>query len=325
MFETKQTEEGKLDVNDSSGGNNFLDQARQGQNSFWRYLVALIFIIALNIAVTTLLLGLAIYYYGTVDLRAMPEWFVLIVGMLPFGFSAVALWVSVVLIHKRPFQTLLTSFKSFRWRLLLISGAAWIGLSVLSDLIMVVLRPGNLYWSFDPTRFLPFLLVAVVLIPIQAGTEELLFRGYLTQAFGLLGRGIWLAWIVPALLFGLLHGVNPEIEAFGFRTMMVYYIGMGLFLGWITLKSGGLELALGLHIANNLYASLMVTFPDSAIPSPAIFSVREFDPFSGVIVFFLMVGTYTLFIFGMKVKYVLVIAGLIGLFLLTAGIPPATH
>jgi hypothetical protein len=53
--------------------------------------------------------------------------------------------------------------------------------------------------------------------------------------------------------------------------------------------------------------------------------VREFDPFSGVIMFFLMVGIYTLFIFGMKVKYVLVIAGLIGLFLLTAGIPPATH
>jgi uncharacterized protein len=90
----------------------------------------------------------------------------------------------------------------------------------------------------------------------------------------------------PAVLFGLLHGVNPEIEAFGFRTMMVYYIGMGLFLGWITLKSAGLELAIGLHIANNLYASLMITFPESAIPSPALFSLREFDPTSGVIVFF---------------------------------------
>jgi membrane protease YdiL (CAAX protease family) len=60
---------------------------------------------------------------------------------------------------------------------------------------MVVLRPGNVYWSFDPSRFVPFLL-RIVLIPVQAATEELIFRGYLTQAFGLLARGIWLAWIV---------------------------------------------------------------------------------------------------------------------------------
>jgi uncharacterized protein len=317
MFETKQTEEGKLDVNDSNGGNIFLDQARQGKNSIWRYFAALIFIIALNIVVTTLLLGLAIYLYNTIDFLAMPEWFVLVVGMVPFGFSAIALWMSIVLIHKRSFRSVLTSFASFRWRLVFISGAAWIGLSALSDLIMVVLRPGNVYWSFDPARFVPFLLVAVVLIPIQAATEELLFRGYLTQAFSLLGRGIWLAWIVPALLFGLLHGVNPEIEAFGFRTMMIYYIGMGLFLGWITIKSEGLELAVGLHVANNLYASLAVTFPESAIPSPALFSIREFDPFSGVIIFFGMVGIYMLLMFGWKPKYLLVSAILIGIFLLT--------
>jgi uncharacterized protein len=151
----------------------------------------------------------------------------------------------------------------------------------------------------------------------------LIFRGYLTQAFGLLGRGIWLAWIVPALMFGLLHGVNPEIEAFGFSTMMVYYIGMGLFLGWITLKSKGLELAVGLHVANNLYASLMVTFPDSAIPSPALFTIRIFDPKSGIIVFFLMVGAYMAFIFGFKPRYVLISGVLIALFLLAAGVPAA--
>jgi uncharacterized protein len=103
--------------------------------------------------------------------------------------------------------------------------------------------------------------------------------------------------------------------------MMVYYIGMGLFLGWITLKSKGLELAVGLHVANNLYASLMVTFPDSAIPSPALFTIREFDPNSGIIVFFLMGGAYMAFIFGFKPKYVLISGVLIALFLLAAGVP----
>jgi uncharacterized protein len=287
-------------VNDVNNGNRFLDQARPGWNSIWRHLATLILIIALNLIVTIFLLGLAVNLYNTIDFRAMPEWFVLIIAMLPFAFSTAALWLGVVFIHKRPFGSLLTAARSFRWRLMLISGAVWIVLAAVSDMIMILLRPGNVYWSFDPARFLPFLLVAVVLVPVQAATEELIFRGYLTQAFSLLGRGRWLAWIGPALLFGLLHGVNPEIEAFGFRTMMVYYIGMGLFLGWITLKSAGLELAIGLHIANNLYASLLITFPESAIPSPALFSLREFDPASGVIVFLLMVLLYLLLFFGPK-------------------------
>jgi uncharacterized protein len=299
-------------------GNMFIEQARQGRNSFWRYLAALVFIIALNIIVTTFLFGLAIFYFNTVDFREMPEWLVLVVGMVPFGFSALGLWISLRVLHRRPFRTVLTSASSFRWRMVWMSAAAWISLSALSDGVMILLRPGNIYWSFDPVRFLPYFLLAIVLVPIQAATEELIFRGYLKQAFGLLTGSKWLAWIVPALLFGLLHGVNPEIEAFGFRTMMIYYVGMGLFLGWITLKTGGLELAIGLHVANNLYASLMVTFPESAIPSPALFSLREFDPISGVIVFFLMVGAYMLMIFGWKPRYVIISAVLIGVFLLTA-------
>jgi uncharacterized protein len=304
-----------------NNGNEYLEQARQGRNSFWRYTAALIFIIALNIIVTTILLGLAVYFFDTIELRAMPEWFVLIVGMLPFGVTALALWLAIKLFHRRTFHSLLTSASSIRWRLVLLSASAWLVLSALSDAVMILLRPGNVYWSFDPVRFIPYFLLAIVLIPIQAATEELIFRGYLTQAFGLLKRGIWLAWLVPAILFGLLHGVNPEVEAFGFKTMMIYYIGMGLFLGWLTLKSQGLELAIGLHVANNLYASLMITFPESAIPSPALFSIREFDPFSGVIVFILMAGAYMLLVFGWKPKYVYVSAILLGLFLLTAFVP----
>jgi uncharacterized protein len=305
----------------SQNGMDYLNKARQGNNSIWRYLATLLLIIALNIVVTSILLGLAFFLFDTIDFRAMPEWFVLIVAMVPFAFTALGVWFGLVFLHRRPFHSVLNATGSFRWRLVVMSAAAWLGLSAVSDGVMTLLRPGNVYWSFDLVRFLPYFLLAIILIPIQAATEELIFRGYLKQAFGLLGRGIWLAWLAPAALFGLLHGVNPEVTAHGFRTMMVFYIGMGLFLGWITLKSGGLELAIGLHVANNLYASLIVTFPESAIPSPAIFSAEQFDPFTGVIVFFLMTGAYMLLLFGVKVKYVLVSAGLIGLVLLTASIP----
>ena len=67
-------------------------------------------------------------------------------------------------------------------------------------------------------------------------SEELLFRGYLTQAFGLPG-GFWAAWLVPGVWFGLLHFANPEVSAYGVLMTMPIYIDMGLLLGWVTLRS----------------------------------------------------------------------------------------
>ena len=57
-----------------------------------------------------------------------------------------------------------------------------------------------------------FLLVLVLLTPLQAAGEEYAFRGYLTQAFGGLFRRPWVAVAGPALLFALAHGAqNPPV------------------------------------------------------------------------------------------------------------------
>jgi membrane protease YdiL (CAAX protease family) len=66
---------------------------------------------------------------------------------------------------------------------------------------------------------------------------------------------------------------------------MPFYIGIGLLLGWFSYKSKGLEIALGLHFANNLYATAMVTFSESAIPSPAIFTIKNYQPEIGLVAF----------------------------------------
>jgi len=118
----------------------------------------------------------------------------------------------------------------------------------------------------------------MLLVPIQTSTEELVVRGYLTQWVGRYSRSIWLPLILPSLLFMLLHGLNPEVTAYGSLLTLPLYLSTGLLLGWVTLKSGGLEMALGLHAANNIYATLMVTFPNTALPSPALFTVQVYDP-----------------------------------------------
>ena len=73
------------------------------------------------------------------------------------------------------------------------------------------------------------------------------------------------------LAFGLLHGTNPEVDRFGFWVAMPQYILMGLLLGLVAIWDDGLELALGLHLANNVISSLVVTHDASALQTHALF------------------------------------------------------
>ncbi len=283
-----------------TGRNRYLKQAEVGKNSFWRYLLTLALVTFLTFFAQAILLLAAIFITGTIDLTKYPPVLYLAVVMLPFAFVVAGLWFGVRFIHKRPFKSLLTAAKRFRWGRLFLSTGIWFGLSVLSDLILTVLNPGNVTWSFDAQRFLPFLAAALVLVPIQISAEELLFRGYLTQAFGQLSPSILLPLIVPAVFFGLLHGMNPEVGTYGLVVMMGYYIGVGLLLGGITLYSLGIELALGIHLATNLYATLVMTFPGSSIPSPALFTAQSFDPIISLAVFVVMAVLYLALVFGVR-------------------------
>jgi hypothetical protein len=51
----------------------------------------------------------------------------------------------------------------------------------------------------------------------------------------------------------------------------------------VTLQGEGLEAALGLHAANNLYGVLLVTYPDAAFPAPALISMKTMNPALGLV------------------------------------------
>jgi hypothetical protein len=112
------------------------------------------------------------------------------------------------------------------------------------------------------------------------------------QAFSLLTKRPWIPLVLSAVLFASLHSANPEIAAYGFAWMIPFYLGMGLILGWITLYTGGLEASMGVHIANNLYAGLMVTFPSSAIVSPALFTIHNYDAKLALVTFVISAALY---------------------------------
>ncbi|MEN6481849.1 MAG: CPBP family intramembrane glutamic endopeptidase [Anaerolineaceae bacterium] len=228
----------------------------------------------------------------TTDPNAFSALTYLWVALLPFGFILIALFISLKVIHKRSPKSLISSEQKIRWRMLFHSGLIWFGLSVFFDFILSILQPGNYVFNFDLKQFLPYAILTLILVPIQVSAEEFIFRGYLTQLLGLISKKIWLPLMIPAMLFGLLHSLNLEVSTYGVLSTLPFYIGMGIFLGWVTIKSNGLELALGIHCANNLYAILITTFSGSSLPSPAIFQIVKYNPIVGLVVFVVQVFLY---------------------------------
>lgn len=152
----------------------------------------------------------------------------------------------VLFVHRFHPRWLHSVQPGFRWRLAAISTGA--GLIVLGAFWAVSrigaswqLNPGPAFWGF---------LIAIVLTsPLQAAAEEYFFRGYLMQAIYSSApvNNPWFAVVGSALVFALLHG-GQNLPAFAYR------FGFGLIAGWLVVRTGGLEAAIGAHIANNLIA-----------------------------------------------------------------------
>ena len=150
------------------------------------------------------------------------------------------------------------------------------GILVTAVTVQQVASDADVVLNFSLERFFPLLIVGVLLFPFQTGFEEVLFRGYLMQGSALLFRYRWAALLATSVLFGLMHSSNPEIDTFGFWTAMPQYVIMGLIMGYVALKDDGIELAAGMHFANNLLSSLLVTSDGMVFDTAAIF--RDLSP-----------------------------------------------
>lgn len=108
------------------------------------------------------------------------------------------------------------------------------------------------------STMIAFIVVIVLLTPLQAAGEEYLFRGYLTQACGRVGGRV-LAVVGPAVLFALAHGATQSAPIFVDR------LAFGLMAGVLVIVTGGLEAVIAMHVLNNFAAyGLTLAFGDMA-------------------------------------------------------------
>ena len=106
---------------------------------------------------------------------------------------------------------------------------------------------------------------------------------------------------MTSVIFGLLHGMNPEVEKLGYITM-VFYIGTGFFFGIITLMDEGIELALGLHAANNIVAAFLVSTDWTVFQTDALY-IDTSEPSVGLEMFFPVLVLYPMLLFVFSKKY----------------------
>lgn len=137
-----------------------------------------------------------------------------------------------------------------RWGWLLISfiPAAVVWVVTFAGQLGIGLAAGEqlLPFSTDLPTYLLSVLIVVLLVPVQAATEEYLYRGVLLQSVG-----AWVRWapvtiVVSAVLFGFSHAYDE----WGILTVMVMGVGFGI----VTVRTGGLEAGIAMHTVNNVAA-----------------------------------------------------------------------
>ena len=286
----------------------FIEQINLEKKDFVKYIAGSVAVIFFNI-LGQIPLTLYVLAKGT-DAKVFEDQFQLLGSfpsnttlfliLIPFAISLLGLWLVITKQLGKPFKTIITIRKKIDRSRILFSFLLWGGVSAAFIIISYFLSPTDFVWNFKPVPFLILFLISVVMIPLQTSAEELFFRGYLLQGFGVIFRNRWLPLITTSIIFGMLHIWNPEIDKLGVN-LIWYYIGTGLFLGVITLMDEGLELALGFHAANNLVTALLVTASWTSFQTESLL-IDNSEPslIKELLITFLVVYPILIFLFSRK-------------------------
>ncbi|MGV6845059.1 MAG: CPBP family intramembrane glutamic endopeptidase [Lutibacter sp.] len=292
---------------------NFVQQAYKGINEWWAYLVTLIlFFIGWQIIGVIPLTAVAYFKAGSMGrfINAAQDNFTslginsnvyLLLIICTFLFGLLFLFLGVKVIHKRPLKTLISSREKIDWNRFFYSFFVWSIIGIVMLAVSYIINPSDFVWNFKPKPFFILVLISVFLLPIQTSMEEIVFRGYLMQGFGTWFKKLWVPLLLTSVIFGLLHGLNPEVKKLGYISM-VYYIGTGLVLGIIALMDEGIELTLGFHAANNITAAVFVTANWTVFQTDALF-VDVSEPSVGVEMFIPIFVLYPILLYWFSKKY----------------------
>ena len=195
--------------------------------------------------------------------------------LLTFPVALIGLYVGQKHLHMRTLTALHTAAKQFR-PVRVIQGffLSWI---VLGAFAFTAKSLGliDVEYVFNGGKFWIYAAISLLFIPLQAATEEIVFRGYCNQGLTHLLKSKWIAFVITSLAFMALHLSNPEaLEGAASGTLpivMSSYFFFGFAMCLIVWIDDGLETAIGIHAGNNCFAAIIMNYENSVLPTPSIF------------------------------------------------------
>lgn len=246
----------------------FLDNAKQGENNWWRY-ISTIFLTWVTPMVFELVILIIFLFYvmppsinmaeNLLQILSNPLVLIAILGVSSV-ISLLFLYISMNYIHQRKFISLINTDSRFSWSRVLKGGIIWFALFTIGILLSLIIDPSGLKITFNPNTFGFLLILSLLVFPIQASFEELFFRGYLMQGFGLLSKKPVVPLILTSIIFAAIHYFNSMNTITSIDIVLQAFI-IGITLGIITLGENRIETAMGVHISNNIFASVIANNP----------------------------------------------------------------
>ena len=199
-------------------------------------------------------------------------------------FSFFFIWLGIALVcrwlHRHPLHALYGLTCKINWQHFLIGAGLAFATAIITETSISIFSSH----FFEPssqanpnitaTLWLRWFIPISALVFVQIGAEEILFRGYLLQHIRARGGRFWWSIFLPSLLFGMLHFDFPTFGVNAFFYMLHTSLA-GIILCLVTLKTGNLGAALGLHFGVN---ALMLIFGLEGHLDGMSFFVIQLDP-----------------------------------------------
>lgn len=139
-----------------------------------------------------------------------------------------------------------------------------IGLAMIVMVVGAAVALGAVRLSVNPESSWVLVLVTMVAFAIQGMTEEVLCRGYIQSSIAA-SKGMWFAVLVQAVIFAVIHAVNPGMQLLPALNLLVFGFLFGL-LYWYT---DSIWLVGAMHFAWNFLLGPVIGIEVSGMALPS--------------------------------------------------------
>ena len=176
-----------------------------------------------------------------------------------FSTMAIAVGAVVLILHHRSPTTLLGGLRpAFDQFCQSIRGL----IPYLIIVILLVFSSQDMQPHLAIDTWLTLLPITLVLLMVQVGAEELVFRGYLQSQLAALNAPTFVWILLPSIAFGLLH-YDPATTGDLAPWIVLWAIFFGVAAADLTARYGTLGPAIAMHFVNNFAAITLMGVKDN--------------------------------------------------------------